>query len=115
MVDDLAELLRRDAEIRKQRRDAEERSQKSVALHAELKVGTIGRLARDLKAGQGEYMELLVNNLPARPQRQPLPGLLTFLVGFPHQTAERGHSVERVGMRERFGIAAQYHVDVTKV
>src|SRR5271169_2685399 len=54
LANDLAELLRGDAEIRQQRRDREERAQKSVTLHTKLKVGAIRRLTGDLEPRQGE-------------------------------------------------------------
>ena len=92
----------RDAEFLEQRRHGEERAEERVALHAQLQVGAIGRLARDLEAGQREDADLLLDDLLARPQRQPLPRLLAFFLRLPDEAAALGHAVERVGMRERF-------------
>src|SRR6266567_3906344 len=115
LADNLAELLRRDAKIRKQGRDRKERAEKSVALHAKLQVGAISRFAGYLEAGQSEHADILPDDLLASPQREALPSLLTFLLGLPHQATALGHSIQRVGMRECLRIAAEHDVDVAKV
>ena len=114
-VHDLAELLLIDPELVQQRRDGEERAEKRVALHAELQVRAIGGVARNLKPRQREHADVLVDDLLARPHRQPFPRLLAFLFRLPHQTPALGHAVERVGVREGLGIAAQHDGDVTQI
>ena len=98
-----------------QRRHREERAQEGVALHSQLQVGAIGGVARDLETRQRVNANILVDDLLARPQRQPLPGLLAFLVRLPHQAAALGHSVQRIGVREGLGVAAQHDVHVAQV
>ena len=114
-VHHLVELFLIDPEFLEERRHPEEGAEERVALHAELQVCTIRGLARDLEAGQREDADLLVDDLLARPHRQPFPRLLAFLLGFPHQAAALGHPVERIGVRERLGIAAQHHRHVTQI
>ena len=65
--------------------------------------------------GQREDADLLVDDLLARPERQPLPRLLAFFLRLPDQAAALGHAVERVGVGERLRIAAEHDVDVTQI
>ena len=67
LVDGVAELLGRNPEVLQHRRDREERPQKRVALHAELKVAAVSRFARDLEARQREDADVLIEDLLARP------------------------------------------------
>src|SRR5208337_448271 len=53
LVNHVAELLLGYAEFLKQRRDREECAEESVPLHAKLKVGAVGRSARNLETRQG--------------------------------------------------------------
>ena len=115
LVHDLVELFLRNAELRKQRRHREERPQEGVALHPQLEVTAIGRLPRNLESRQRVDMDLLRDDLLACPERQPLPGLLAFLFGFPDETAALLHPVERIAVGERFRIAAQHDVGVPQV
>ena len=115
LVHDIAELFLSDAELLEQRRHGEERSEERVALHAELEVAAVGRFPGNLEPGQRVDADLLLDDLLASPQGQPLPRLFAFLVRLPHQRAALLHSVERVGMRERLGVAAEDHVGVTQV
>ncbi|MCG3162481.1 MAG: hypothetical protein JMDDDDMK_03736 [Acidobacteria bacterium] len=114
-MNDLAELLVADAELFEQPRNGEERAEESVALHAQLQIGAVGRFARNLEAGQREDADFMLDDLLARPQRQPLPRPFALLFGFPHQAAAFGHAVERVGMSEGFGIAAEHDIDVAQI
>ena len=114
-MNDFEKLLVGDTEFSQQRRHLEERTEKSVALHAELQVGAIGGLAGDLESRQGEDADLLRDDLLARPQRQLLPRHLAFLVRLPHQASALGESVERIGVRERLRIATQHHGHVAQV
>src|SRR5215472_1286562 len=80
-----------------------------------MEVGAIGRLSGDLEAWQREHADLLLNDLLARPVRQPLPRLFTLFFGFPHQAATLGHAIERVGMCERLWITAKHDADMPKI
>ena len=115
LVDDFAVLLLGDSEFVEQGADGEECAEEGVALHAELQIATIGGLLGDGEAGQREDANVLVDDLLARPQRQTLPGLLAFFVGFPQQAAALGHAVERVGVGEGFGVAAENDGDMAQV
>src|SRR5207249_11904179 len=55
LVHDLAELLLADAELVEERRDGEERAEERIPLHAQLQVGAVGGLARDLESRQREH------------------------------------------------------------
>ena len=102
-------------EFLEQRRHGEERAEERVALHAQLQVAAVGRLPRDLEPRQREDADLLLDDLLARPQRQPLPRLLALLLGLPDEAAALGHAVERVGVGERLRVAAEDDVDVAQV
>ena len=115
LVDDLAELLLRDAELLQHGADREKCAEKRVALHAQLQIGAIGGFARDVEAGQREDANLFFDNLLARPDGQVLPGVLTVHIRLPHQAAALLHSVERVGVREGLGIAAKHDGYVAQV
>ena len=115
VVHDLVELLLRDTKLLEQRRDGEKRAEKGVALHAQLEVASIGGLPGNLEPWQREDPDLLLDDLLPGPHREPLPRLLAFFVGLPHETAALRHAVERVGVRERLGVAAQDDGDVTQV
>jgi hypothetical protein len=52
----------------------------SIGDTEKLQVAAVGRLARDLEARQREDADVLVDDQPPRPQRQPLPRGLAFLV-----------------------------------
>ena len=67
LVNHVAELLLGYAEFAKQRRDREECAQESVPLHAKLKVGAVGRSARDLETRQGEHADVFLDDLLAGP------------------------------------------------
>ena len=67
------------------RRHGKERAKERVALHAQLQVGAVGRVAGDLEAGQRVHANLLVDDLLARPHGQPLPRLLALLLRLPDQ------------------------------
>src|SRR5439155_17244248 len=99
LVDDLVELLLADSEFLEERGDGEERAEEGVALHTQLEVAAFGRLARDLKTRQREHADVLVDDLLARPHREPLPRLRAFFLRLPHEAAALRHAVERVGMR----------------
>ena len=73
LFDDRVVLILRDAELIQQRADAEECAQKGVALHTQLQVAAIGGFFGDLKTGQREDANLLVDDLFARPERQTAP------------------------------------------
>ena len=73
LVDHLAELLLRDAELVQQAGDGEEGAEERVALHAELQVAAVGGLARDFKAGQREDANVFVDDLLARPDAAGSP------------------------------------------
>ena len=73
LVDDLVELLLRDAEFLQEWRHREERAEERVALHAQLKVATVGRLSRDVEARQREDADVLVDDLLARPRAAAAP------------------------------------------
>ena len=47
--------------------------------------------------------------------RQLLPGVLALPVGLPDQAAALGHAVERIGVGEGLGVAAENDVDVAQV
>ena len=84
-MNDFAVLLLGDAELLRAGADGEECAEEGVALHAELEVGAVGGLARDLEAGQREDANVLVDDLLAGPDGQVLPGALAFRVGLPDQ------------------------------
>ena len=115
LVHDLVELLLGDPEFLEQRRDREEGAEERVALHAQLQVGAVGGFPRNLEPGQHEHADLLLDDLLAGPQRQPLPRLLALFLGFPDETAALLHAVERIVVGERLRIAAQHDVDVAQV
>ncbi len=115
LVNDLAELLLRDAELLQHGADGEERAQKCVALHAQLQIGAVGGLARDVEAGQREHANLFLDDLLARPKRQILPRALAFAVRLPDQAAAFLHAVERIGVREGLGVAAENHGHVAQI
>ncbi len=85
LIHDVAVLLLRDAELLQHRADGEECSEEGVALHAELKVGAVGRLAGDFKARQREDANVLLDDLLARPEGQVFPRALAFSVRLPDQ------------------------------
>ena len=87
LVHDLVELFLGDAEFLEQRRHGEERAEERVALHAQLQVAAIGGLPGNLEPRQREDADLLLDDLLAGPQREPLPRLLAFLLGLPDETA----------------------------
>ena len=109
------ELFLSDAKFGEQRRDGEKRPEERVPLHAELKVAAVSRFSGDLESGQRVDANLLLDDLLASPQGEPLPRLFAFLVRLPHERSAFLHPVERVGMRERFGVAAEDHVGVAQV
>ena len=115
LVDNVVELLLRDAELLEERRHGEERPEERVALHTELQVAAVGRFPRDLEPRQGENADLLLDDVLARPDRQPFPGVLALLVGLPDERSPLGHAVERVAVGEGFGIAAEDDVGVAEV
>src|SRR5208283_5499346 len=65
LVNHVAELLLAYPEFAKQRRNREKCAQEGVPLHAKLKIGAIGRGARDLEPRQGEHADVLVDDLLA--------------------------------------------------
>jgi hypothetical protein len=67
LANHVAELLLGYAEFAKERRDREECAQERVPLHAKLKVGAVGRSARDLETRQGEHADVFVDDLLAGP------------------------------------------------
>ena len=69
----------------------------------------------DSETRQRKDANFLFDDLLARPERQPLPGLLAFLVRLPDQAAALGHSIQRIGVGECLGIAAEHHVHVAQV
>ena len=115
LVDDVAILLLGDAELLEQGADGEECAEEGVALHAELEVAAVGGLFGDGEAGQREDANVFIDDLLAGPEGQLLPGLLAFLIGLPDQAAAFGHAVERVGVSEGFGVAAENDGDVAQV
>ena len=115
VVHHLVELFLGDAEFLEQRRHREERAEERVALHAQLKVGAIGGISGNLEPGQREDANLLLDDLLAGPQGQPLPRLLALLVGLPDETAALRHPVERVAVGKGFRVAAEDDGDVTQV
>ena len=110
-----AVLLLCDAEVAEQRADGEECAKEGVALHAELEIAAIGGFLGDFKAGQGEDADIFVDDLLACPDGQLAPGLLAFLIGLPDQASTLGHAVERVGVGEGFGIAAENDGDMAQI
>ena len=115
LVHNIAELLLGNAKLLEHGAHREERAQKRIALHAQLQVGAVRRLARNVKAGQREHANILVDNLLARPQRQVLPRALAVRVRLPHQAAAFLNSVQRIGVRKRLGIAAEHHGHVAQI
>ena len=107
LVHDFEELLASDAKLVKQAGDGEECAEECVALHAQLKVGAVGGLAGNVKAGQRVHANVVVDDLLARPLGQVLPGALAFGVTLPDERAAGLHAVERVAVGEGLGIAAQ--------
>ena len=93
----------------------EECAEEGVALHAELEIGAVGGLAGDVKAGQGEDANLVVDDLLARPDGQVLPGALALGVRLPDERAAGLNAVERVGVGEGLGIAAEDGGDVAQI
>ena len=73
LVDDFAVLLLRDAELLQQAADRKECAEEGVALHAQLQIAAVGRLAGDFEAGQREDANLLVDDLLARPDAAGSP------------------------------------------
>ena len=73
LAHDVAILLLRDAELLQQRAYREECAEECIALHAELQVGAVRRLAGNLKAGQREDANIVVDDLLARPDGKRSP------------------------------------------
>ena len=115
LADNFAVLLLRDAKLLKQGADPEKRAEKCVALHPELQIAAVSGVARDVEAGQREDADLLLDDLLARPQGQVLPGVLAVHVRLPDQAAALLHAVERIGVRECLGIAAENDGDVAQI
>ena len=115
LVHDVAVLLLRDAELLQHGADGEERAEEGVALHAELQVAAVGGLAGDFEAGQREDANLLVDDLLARPEGQVLPRALAFGIRLPDQAAAFLHAVERIGVGEGLGIAAENDGHVAQI
>ena len=113
--DDVAVLLLGDAELLQHGADGEEGAEEGVALHAELEVGAVGGLAGDFEAGQREDANVLLDDLLAGPEGKVLPGALAFGVGLPDQSAAVLDAVERVGVGEGLGIAAEDDGDVAQI
>ena len=67
------------------------------------------------KPGKGVHANVLVDDLLARPHGQALPCLLAFLIRFPDEGAAFEDSVQRIGMRESFGIAAENYGYVAQI
>ena len=80
-----------------------------------MQVGAVGGLAGDFKAGQREDANVLVDDLLARPERQVLPRALAFSVRLPDQAAAFLDAVERIGVGEGLGIAAEDHGHVAQI
>ncbi len=112
---DVAVLLLRDAELLQQAADREECAEEGIALHAQLQIGAVGGLARDFKAGQREDANVLVDDLLARPQRQVLPRALAFGVRLPDEASALLDAVERIGVGEGLGIAAENDGHVAQI
>src|SRR5262249_22861153 len=115
LVNGLVELFLRDAELVEERRHGKKAAQERVPLHTKLEVAPVGGLAGDFEPRQGKDPYLLLDDLLTRPEREPFPGLLAFLVRLPEQASALRHPVERVGVRKCLRIAAQDDVDVTEV
>ena len=98
-----------------QRADREECAEERVALHAQLQIATVRRLAGNCKPGQREDANVLFDNLLARPRRQVLPCALAFGIRLPHQASAFLNAIERIGMRERLGVAAQHRRHVAQI
>ena len=71
--------------------------------------------ARDVEAGQREDANLLVDDLLARPHGQLLPRALAVDVRLPHQAAALLHAVERIGVGEGLGVAAEHNRHVAQI
>ncbi len=80
-----------------------------------MQIAAVGGLFGDGEAGQREDANVLLDDLLARPEGQTLPGLLAFFIGLPDQAAALGHAVERVGVGEGLGIAAENDGHVAQI
>ena len=85
LADDFAVLLLGDAELLQQGADREEGAEEGVALHAELKVGAVGRLAGNFETGQREDANVFLDDLLAGPEGQVLPRALAFRIRLPDE------------------------------
>jgi len=80
-----------------------------------VEVAAVGGFLRDFEAGQREDADVVIDDLLAGPEGEPLPGLLAFFVGFPDQCAAWGHAVERVAVGEGLRIATENDGDVAQI
>jgi hypothetical protein len=115
LVDDFAILLLRDAELWSRLLTAKNAPRKALPCMRSCRSPRSVALLGDGEAGQREDANVFIDDLLARPDGQPLPGLLAFLVRLPDQAAALLHAVERVGVGEGLGIAAENDGDVAQI
>ncbi len=93
------------------RRSGEERALEGVALHAQLQLGAVGLLARDLEGVEVEDAQFLIDDLLLRPARERGPGALA-QIALDDEHAALLQPRQRVAVAEHGRVGRQHDVDI---